>query len=123
MKSWESGLTVHTSDIVDPLNIIRVIENGDIAGFYFLRLKTPTSAKLRFFFIDPSHQRKGIGSVLFRDIVSIGKGKGIHSIMIESDPHAEIFYIKCGAIVTGYTPPDTVEGQSLLLLEYRIQAN
>lgn len=121
MKSWESGLTVHASDIADPLNIIRVIENGVIEGFYFLRIKDSTNARLRFFFIDPLHQRKGFGSVLFEDLVRMCKEKGVQSIMMESDPHAEIFYRKCGAVTIDYVPSGTAGERPLPLMEYKMK--
>lgn len=120
MESCKEGLTIHPSDITDQLNVIRVIENKDIEGFYFLRIKESSLAKLRFFFIDPPYQRKGLGAILFDDVVSVAKEWGIHSFIIESDPHAEVFYKKCGATTVGSVSPDSLERHVLPILEYKI---
>ena len=119
MESCRLGLTIHTSDIENSENVIRVIEtDSTVVGFYFLRLKEGRQARLRFFFIDPQYQRHGFGAMLFADVVEIATKRDISSISIESDPYAEAFYEKMGAVKVGEVSSESIKGRVLPLMEY-----
>ena len=121
MESCREGLTIHKSDITDPQNVIHVIEDGaHVMGFYFLRVKKSSLAKLRFFFMDPEFQRQGFGSALFANVVTVAREKSILSITIESDPYAQAFYEKMGAVKVGESTSESITGCTLPLMEYRI---
>lgn len=120
MESCKTELTICAADISDSLNIIRVIEYDVVEGFYFLRIKDSTKAKLRFFFIDPPYMRQGFGKLLFEDAVSVLKEKGYKTMDIESDPYAQGFYESMGAVCIGEIPSGSISERMLPHLEYRI---
>ncbi|HEY6334288.1 MAG TPA: GNAT family N-acetyltransferase [Alphaproteobacteria bacterium] len=71
-------------------------------------------------FVLPSAMRAGVGRALFEAAVKLAEIEGGTSLLILSDPFAEAFYARLGAVKIGEGPSDAIPGRLLPLLEYAI---
>lgn len=82
---------------------------------------TPPQGVLDGLFVDPSAIGTGIGQALLRRASGTAARLGITSLAIESDPHAEPFYLHAGAVRTGEATSTVVAGRMLPLLTLAVQ--
>lgn len=87
--------------------------DGVVAGHY-----TIDGDELGQLFVDPLHIGRGIGRVLWQHAVGVARDLGIETLSIDSDPHAEAFYLAMGAIRTGSTPSGSIAGRVLPRLTF-----
>ena len=100
MREWEADLTV-TPDFVRE-HIVAVAEQGGaLAGFYGLRRDAEGGWHLEHLWLAPMHIRRGWGRELFQAAVAAARTRGIAEFHIKSDPNAEPFYLKMGAVRVG----------------------
>ena len=88
---------------------------GDLVGVYVLSIEggQPT---LRDLWVDPPAIGTGVGSALWRHMLSEARRLGHAAVRIESDPHAEAFYAKMGARRVGFVASTVVPGRELPLM-------
>ena len=105
LAAWHGELTVSAGSIRRWPTY--VAERGDeLAGFYQLR---PGPWSLEHLWVDPQRMGCGIGRLLLEHAlrqVAAGGGRSLH---IDADPHAEGFYLACGAERVGAVPAPTDE--------------
>ena len=101
---------------------IAEIDNA-IAGFYVLEEINARKTELTFLFIEPKFIKNGIGKRLFVHAVEIANLRKYESIIIQSDPFAEEFYLKMGSFKIGLKPSASIANRNLPLLEYRLKAS
>lgn len=89
---------------------------GHIAGFYCLQKLSANKFELGALFVSPEHIGKGIGQRLWQDLLSAASAQGGEHLLIASDPHAEAFYLKMGAVKTGDIPSGSIPSRRLPLL-------
>lgn len=87
-----------------------------IIGFYSL-CGQGTEADLDHFFMTPDAIGYGYGKLLWQHTVETAQVLGFSQILIESDPHAEGFYLAMGAQRIGEAPSSVQPGRMLPLLE------
>lgn len=112
---------VTENDIIS--NIFRIIDvDGKIAGFYGL---APVNSEnmLDHLWIEPEYIRKGLGKILFTDAVESANKMNWSCFTIASDPYAEDFYLKQGAIKIGERESKVKPGFFLPLLKFTISLN
>lgn len=86
---------------------IRVVErkSGEVVGFVAVK---PTAlqaiALLDALFVDPDHWRNGIGRMLFDIAVAHAGELNAGALLIQSEPSAEGFYERMGAVRIGTWP-------------------
>ncbi|MBZ0282826.1 MAG: GNAT family N-acetyltransferase [Anaerolineae bacterium] len=89
-------------------NCIYILEIGEqAAGYYSLEKPEGEAITLENLFIDPAFIGKGCGEELLRHALEQAKAMGYRIVELVSDPHAEGFYRKMGAMRTGETPGAT----------------
>lgn len=95
-----------------------------MAGFYQLRMQPDRTCKLEHFWIAPESVGKGLGRRMLANAVELARDGGAAVLVIESDPHAEAFYIACGARRTGDVPApiEGAEGRVLPILQISLAA-
>ncbi len=101
---------------------VRVAEDTNgILGFYALMGRGPR-VQLEHLWIDPEHMGKGIGRSLLGDALVEAAKLDAQLIRIESDPNAEPFYMRMGAIRVGEMPAPMVgaPNRALPLLELQV---
>lgn len=92
-------LTVRADQIRDGCVVVAE-RDGVILGFYQLGGEPP-DAELMDLFIEPNAIGTGLGRRLWEHAVRSARERGFRSLQLESDPHAEQFYLRMGAERTG----------------------
>ncbi len=82
----------------------------------------PPAGWLHDLFVDPVAIGQGVGRAMLQRAVATAAGLGLTTLEIESDPHAEAFYLRCGAVRIGETVSPIAAGRMLPLLILRLQA-
>jgi GNAT superfamily N-acetyltransferase len=116
MESVREQLTPSLSYIADDPVYLAEDGAGTILGFYgFLR----EDGKLWLYdlFVAPHAIRTGVGRTLWDHAVETARRTGEAAFLIESDPNAEEFYRKMGAVNDG-TRTAAGSGRTLPVLRY-----
>ncbi|MEO0784535.1 MAG: GNAT family N-acetyltransferase [Pseudomonadota bacterium] len=74
-------------------------------------------------FIEPDRIGKGTGKVLFDAAMDMARKAGAASVLIDSDPGAEAFYLSRGAVRIGNSPSASIPSRVLPQLRYDLQAS
>ena len=117
---WQADLTVSPQFIVD-CPVFCAVRDSEIVGFYALS-RQGEAFELEHLWVDPQHMGIGVGALLFQHAVFTVRSMGGSVLNIASDPHAEGFYRRMGAVRVGEVP-SRPEGRSLPLLALVIEAN
>ena len=117
---WQADLTVSPQFIVD-CSVFCAVQDSEIVGFYALS-RQGEAFELEHLWVDPQHMETGVGAQLFQHAVRTVRSMGGTVLNIASDPHAEGFYLRMGAIRVGEVP-SRPEGRSLPLLALVIETN
>lgn len=94
MKTWDDDLTISASFIQENI-VMKALQNGQLIGFYSF-VQKEDEVWLDDLFIDPSVIGEGIGSILLTHACEAVMKMDMNSLLLESDPHAEAFYLKKG---------------------------
>ena len=109
---WKDVLTV-TADYIQFNPTFVALVDGKIVGFYALRFQA-AEAQLDHLWVLPATMRRGIGRTLFEHAERTAREAGAVNLKVESDPHAEGFYRRMGAVVYGQQAAPT-DGQARFL--------
>src|SRR5438128_99167 len=116
---WRTDLALAATDLTSMPTFVAEWD-GEIAGFYSIVPSSQVWA-LNHLWI-ATFMRRGIGRALFEHAASTALRGGGTCIAIDADPHAEPFYLACGATRIGTMPalvpgdPDRVRPQLVLQL-------
>ena len=105
-------LTFSQADLSDDYVYVLEGSRGPI-GMYRL-LDTPPQGTLEDLWLDPEAIGSGMGRRLFEHALVIAAGLGLTTLLIESDPNAEGFYLAMGAKRIGQRA--SASGRTLPLL-------
>ena len=106
MNACRAELTISAESIRRQPTFV-VDDRGWLAGFYQLRLSGP-SAEVAQFFIAPEAIGNGLGRRLWRHLERTARGAGAHRLEVDSDPHAEGFYLVMGMMRRGEAPSGSI---------------
>jgi GNAT superfamily N-acetyltransferase len=99
MELWRPDLTI-TPRYLETEKVC-VIESGDeIVGFAGLS-SNHLGRNMEHLWLRPAHIGRGLGRRLFGETVRLARDEGTTRLFVNSDPNAEGFYIKMGAIRIG----------------------
>jgi GNAT superfamily N-acetyltransferase len=76
----------------------------------------PPEGILDHLYVEPSAMGLGVGRMLLRAARDIARSSGFSALLIHSDPNAEAFYLREGAVRAGSVPSGSVSGRMLPLL-------
>jgi GNAT superfamily N-acetyltransferase len=96
IQIWTPQLTISSEYILENETWLASI-NDEPAGFYSLKKENGTWW-LDHLWVRPEAMGQGVGATLFRHAMMRCRAWGGSSLMIESDPNAEGFYQKMGAV-------------------------
>ena len=99
MAVWEKVLTI-TPDYIGSQPVVVAELAGEAAGFFGLR-SAEDGWHLEHLWVRPAHIGQGLGRALFAEALRLAGQAGATELLIKSDPHAEAFYLKMGAVRTG----------------------
>jgi GNAT superfamily N-acetyltransferase len=99
MAEWRPDLTVTPGYIgSQPVSVAELA--GEVVGF--AGLSTLEGRRyLEHLWLRPNHIGRGFGRALFLEAVREARAAGVTELRIKSDPNAEPFYLKMGAVRTG----------------------
>jgi len=92
----------------------------EVLGFCSLIPKKDRQIELHDLFIEPRHIGEGHGKRLWNYSVNLAKELGFRTLVLTSDPHAEPFYARQGAVRTGEKSSPIYPDRKLPTMEYRI---
>ena len=99
---WKSALTITENYLNDHQVVVGEVDQR-VIGFYALT-EANGSWDLDHFWIHPDFMSRGFGRTLFHHLISYIASLGHNATLeIESDPHAEAFYLRMGAVRVGST--------------------
>ncbi len=116
MESVREQLTPSESYIAGGRVFLAEAPNGEVLGFYGF-LYEDDQLWLYDMFIVPEAIRTGVGRMLWNHAVDLARATGEPAFYIESDPNAEEFYLKMGALRNGQRIA-AGSGRSLPVLRY-----
>lgn len=102
IQAWSEELTFTAADLREPHTYKAVID-GRITGVCTLKLKIG-EAEITALWVSPAFIGLGIGRALFANAEAVAKSSGASRLTILSDPHAEGFYRRMGAVAYGQHP-------------------
>lgn len=91
-------------------------EDGRVLGFSTLEGSLP-QGWVGMLFVDPPAIGRGVGRLLYRNVLETAGRLGFTRLTIDADPHAEPFYLAMGARRIGTAPSGSIPGRTLPLLE------
>jgi len=104
IELWRDDLTF-SPEFIAGHEVYVAEEGGEALGCYGL-----AGAALEHFWIRPSAMGKGLGRRLFEHARAAAAGAGVSVLEIDSDPNAEPFYLRMGAVRVGEVRSE-VDGQ------------
>jgi GNAT superfamily N-acetyltransferase len=111
MAACRAELTITPQSILrQPTHVIE--RHGQSLGFYQLRIGG-AAAEVAQFFIAPAMLRRGLGRRLWAHLESTAQGAGAARLEVDSDPHAEGFYLAMGMRRVGEAPSGSIAGRML----------
>lgn len=100
LQLWEKQLTFTADDLKTHWNCGVCIEKK-LVGFVMFSQKERV-AEIDNLWVLPEFMGLGIGRKLMTRALSEAKSRELETVLIESDPHAEGFYNKFGAVRVGF---------------------
>lgn len=123
INACRDELKVTPEKLAEPQNTYRIgIVEETIVGFYCLTDLQGKAGEVDALFLDPKFIGKGLGKYFWEDLIATGKQLGFSHFTIDSEPYAEQFYLKMGAIKVGETPSGSIEGRCIPQLEFQLSA-
>lgn len=102
LERWSRALTICPEALTDDRSVVAVC-SGVLAGVCVLGFHDDRSS-LEHLWVDPPHQQRGIGVAMMRRALGLVARAGRRRLLVESDPSAEGFYRRAGAVRIGETP-------------------
>jgi GNAT superfamily N-acetyltransferase len=99
MDQWRGELRL-TSEYINAQPVYVAKQAGKIVGFFGLKLGAD-GQYLEHIWLRPACIGKGLGRALFVEAVGQARMAHVTELRIKSDPHAELFYLKMGAVRVG----------------------
>jgi len=103
LERWAPTLAVTPSEMTSCPTI--TARSGDtLVGFYQLRAASEETLRLEHFWLLPAFIGRGYGRAMLVNAAEKARKFGAGRLTIEADPHAEPFYLACGAVRVGDVP-------------------
>ena len=117
IEFWTPALTI-TPALISQHSVFVAIAAAQPTGFYALS-RNRKLGTLEHLWIDPEHIGTGVGRRLVEHATRCAAQIGVEVIEIESDPHAEGFYLRMGARRVGEHVTE-IEGRPRVLPVLRL---
>lgn len=102
LQQWWPDLAVDERVLASGHAVVAEDHTG-IHGFYLLLPHEPEWV-LDHLWVSPACQGRGLGRRLLTDAGRVAAEAGRRGLAIDSDPNAEVFYLRCGAERRGVVP-------------------
>lgn len=118
LLKWEHLLTI-SQKYIEENNVIKLVNNTEVIGYYSFFKKDKKTLKLDNLFILPSYIGIGLGKVLMNHFLDQTKKLGIEKITLEAEPNAEDFYKKFGFVTIGQLE-SSIKDRFLPIMELKL---
>jgi len=121
MAVFRRTITITAEDI--QAHLVLVHETDDVVdGVGMLLLRGGDDAELEHLWVDPPAIGGGVGRRLFLAFAEAARHAGAARIVLNSDPYAEAFYHRLGAVRIGGHPVEEIPGRILPRLAINLGA-
>ena len=118
LANWSHLLTI-SEEYIQENSVFKLIENGEIIGYYsFIKIDEKT-LKLDNLFISPKYIKHGFGSILMAHFLDQAKLLKIEKITLDAEPNAEMFHKKFGFITIGALE-SSIKNRFLPIMELKL---
>ncbi|MEW9106114.1 GNAT family N-acetyltransferase [Paenibacillus sp.] len=123
MEACREDLTI-TEEQLASAHFFVIEEAGHIQGFIGLEQNALQQDKglVTDLFIHPNAIGQGYGQALWHHMIAAAQKLGIQTLLVHSDPNAELFYMRMGARRIGEIASTVFPGRQLPLLEIRLES-
>lgn len=118
MRQVADELTV-TPEMVRRCDVVVAERAGRLLGFYIIQGQPPVG-ELQALFVEPAVMGRQVGRMLLEHAKNAARAHGFTCLKIDSDPHAEGFYLKMGAVKIGKVPSGAIPGRFLPMLKIEV---
>ncbi len=118
VAAFKAQLTVTPEEVAAEATYV-LEEQGQLLGFYRVN-GSPPQGHLEDLFVEPAHVGQGCGKKLWEHALVSARELGFKSIMLESDPYAEDFYLSRGAERVGDESSPGHPGRDLPVMRYAL---
>ncbi len=116
MEDCRDELTISGADIQN--HQFFVLEcDGAVIGFCSLHSGGARKGLLADMFVEPACLRAGHGRRLVEHAGSAARAHGWQSLLVEADPNARAFYLRCGGTQIGSVASGSIPGRRLPLIK------
>jgi len=95
LEKWKEDLTI-SKQYIEKNETYKLVEDGDIIGFFSLLKIGNEILKLDYLFIYPKFIGQGYGKTLLKHCIETAKEMKVKKIILDADPNAERFYENFG---------------------------
>ena len=120
MESWRPDLMI-TSHYLETEQVCVAEIEGEVIGFAGLSF-SDHGRHIEHLWLLPGYMGRGLGRKLFEEVIRLARHEGTRKLFIQSDPNAEAFYVKMGAIRIGQETRELPGGirREIPLLAYQL---
>ncbi len=118
IEAWREELTI-TKTYIEDNNIYKLVIADVLIGFYAYQAESEAKLKLNYLFVEPKYIGKGFGKTLMKDFLRRIENSQFESVILDADPHAEIFYAGLGFRVIGQLK-SSIKNRFLPIMELNI---
>lgn len=115
MEACRADLTLTPQQISESAAFVCEGESG-VLGFSRVVLMDERTAELDALFVDPTAIGSGAGKLLWEHSLAAARALGARDLVLQSDPHAEGFYLSRGARRIGEAASALIPGRALPLM-------
>lgn len=121
MEACRPEFTYTSTHINHPQSHFYLAEaENRLIDFYGLEQRSAQEMELIALFVSPSFMGQGYGRILMDHAQSQAISCGAKTLLIQSDPNAEAFYLAVGARHIGQQESDSIPGRYLPLLSLNL---
>lgn len=114
MNQSRAALTLTPERVEDWTVRLAESPGGELVGVAASSIgDAPGEAELELMFVEPAWMGMGVGCALVKDLADRLVKVGVETLWILSDPGAEPFYLRLGAVRVGLRPSDAIPGRRL----------
>ncbi len=106
---------------IETEHVYLIERGGRIAGYYQMHERSPGVMWLESLFVLPEEMGRGFGAQLMHHAIDLAQSLGYQRMEWESDPHAEAFYVRFGAVTFAQRESGIQKGR--MLPQMRLELN
>jgi N-acetylglutamate synthase-like GNAT family acetyltransferase len=118
MANVRADLEVIAGKFMPGFHVYILETENEVIGFCSLRPEDAETVALEDLFIEPKHIGHGFGKQLWDHSLRVAQSLGFQRVTLISDPYAEPFYARQGAVRFGEIESNALAGRMLPLMEY-----